>query len=188
MPYNMILAIDPSGNFEEGKGTTGYIVLDPSKGIREQGTLRAKDYDTNIEYWAAHSTLIYEVLMSYKNCVVVIEDFILYPHKAKAQSYSKLETCRLLGAIQVFCFSKGIPLEFQRAVDVKTKWSDEKLIKKKLLRNKNKRNYIKCCGAWTSVPVHVRDAYRHALHYNTFKSKDKSKPVIKKIKEFMNYE
>ena len=29
--YNYVLALDPSGNFHEGKGTTGYCLLDANE-------------------------------------------------------------------------------------------------------------------------------------------------------------
>lgn len=75
----MILAIDPSGAFYEGKGTTGWCVLEAGKNkVVRSGFLFAKDYDTKEAFWDAHVNLFVNMVKAYKTSVmVVIEDYIL---------------------------------------------------------------------------------------------------------------
>ena len=73
----LVLSIDPSGNFINGKGKTGLVLAE----VDEEGfkvllkeTIRAKDYDTHLDYWEAHMDCLDPGLD-----VVVVEDFMLYP-------------------------------------------------------------------------------------------------------------
>ena len=59
MNYNYILAIDPSGSYNEGKGTTGWCILDAKRrDVSAVGALSAKDYESIQEYWKAHTDLM----------------------------------------------------------------------------------------------------------------------------------
>ena len=46
-----ILAIDPSGNFTEGKGTTGWSLLDENMKILACGQILANNYKCKEAYW-----------------------------------------------------------------------------------------------------------------------------------------
>lgn len=167
--YKHIIGIDPSGNFKEGKGTTGIVRL-RGKQLLEHKAITAKNFNDNVSYWAG-------VIQGLKywcvpNTIVVIEDYILYPDKTSAQSYSKLETPRLIGVLEYYLWSRGIPYVFQNASLVKKRWTDE-ILKKQFPQKLN---------------GHERDALRHAIHYATFKNKDKTKQdKPKEVITFTNY-
>ena len=55
MKYKYIIALDPSGNFEEGKGTTGCCLFSAEKkDIISTWNIRASKYKSKEEYWNAH--------------------------------------------------------------------------------------------------------------------------------------
>lgn len=55
MNYHHILAIDPSGNFEEGKGTTGSCLFDAKlNAVRCFNDIHASEFDTKEHYWQYH--------------------------------------------------------------------------------------------------------------------------------------
>ena len=86
-------------------------------------------------YWSEHIDLIEEMYSKYgEELVVVLEDYVLYYEKAIVQSYSKMETSKLIGAVQVYCYNTSIPLILQRAVEIKARWSTEVLLKRNLLK------------------------------------------------------
>src|ERR1700741_913802 len=86
-----ILSLDPSGNYNEGKGTTGFAKrLDGSVKL---GYIKATDYNSREAYWFAHRELFEKTFPD----VLVIESYRLFGHKAKQQSGSSLETPMLIG-------------------------------------------------------------------------------------------
>ena len=83
-----ILAFDTSGNFKEGKGITGWCLLDTQTNkIAKFGYISAVMYPNQFAYWDAHITLI-DSLAGYAP-VVVIEDFLLYGNRASNQINSR---------------------------------------------------------------------------------------------------
>lgn len=80
--------------------------------------------------------------------VLVMEDFRLYPWKAKEQSWSQLKTPQLIGVIKYWAFQHRIPLVLQPA-SIKTNYPDAYLTK---LSN-------------SATIIHVRDSIRHGLYY-----------------------
>lgn len=171
MIYAFILAIDPSGNFQEGKGTTGWAVLEQSSmKITNAGNLYAKKYNTKELYWQAHLKLIETYHKKYKNkLIVVIEDYILYESKAQNQINSRMETSKLIGVIQHYCWQFNIPYVMQLANEVKKRWSDEILHYKKILvYSKTKEVLPNRKGVL--IDRHCKDAIRHAVHFATFKN------------------
>ena len=51
MKYKYIIALDPSGNFEEGKGTTGCCLFSAEKkNIISTWSIRASKYKSKEEY------------------------------------------------------------------------------------------------------------------------------------------
>lgn len=153
-----ILAIDISGNYNYGKGTTGYCIGNGKGTILEIGEIRAKDYETRMEY---HDAVLSLALNKKKVDVIVCENFKLYQHKAMAQVHSEMETPRIIGALEYCAWLKKMPLYFQMAVDVKKRFSDEILLENNILEKQKNALYFK--GIKTND--HMRDAIRH---YNYF--------------------
>lgn len=158
-----ILALDPSGNYNEGKGTTGWCLYDTQTNrIVMFGVIKAIKYNSMMEYWDAHIRLI-DDLSGYA-ITVVLEDYLLYSNKVDTQIRSRLETPKLIGALQYELYLRGIKVIFQNAALVKKRWSDEILEHKHLIEKQGYtyfKNDIK-------LSEHTKDAMRHALHYATF--------------------
>ena len=155
-----ILAIDPSGNFKQGKGTTGWILGNVNKTEIKFGSIKAEDYESEQEYWMAHTKLIELLKPSY----IVIEDYLLYANKAQAQINSRFETSKLIGIIEVYCYTNNIPITFQQARQVKKRWSEEILIHRGMLQKANNHYYLN----GTVINNHARDALKHYMHFVTF--------------------
>ena len=155
-----ILAIDPSGNFHEGKGTTGYCYLGEDGKII-LGEIKAKEYESQELYWYK----VLETLWLFSPKYLVYETYQLYHHKgmkAETQANSFLETPQLIGAIRMTAYRMGISSFGQSASEVKTRWSDKILQAKGYL---GKGNTFQ--GQRTND--HKRDALRHALHFQRYK-------------------
>lgn len=163
-PSRYVLAFDPSGNFNEGKGTTGWCLYDTeNKRIAKFGAIKAVKYEAIEDYWQAHLKLI-DDLNGY-DMTIVVEDYLLYSNRAESQINSRLETPKLIGVIQFECYMRGLNVVFQMAAQVKTRWSDEILVHKGLIE-------LRPDGYWINtikLSEHSRDAIRHALHYATFR-------------------
>lgn len=130
----LVLSLDPSGNFEDGKGHTGLVlvgVTDEGYKVIHKETIRADKFDTRIEYWKAHMDVLDPELD-----LVIVEDFMLYPHIN--QGFSYMETPRVLGIIEMQADLFDIPFVFQRAVDISA-LSDDVLINRGVLE-KRKQN------------------------------------------------
>ena len=171
MNYEHILAIDPSGNFEEGKGTTGTCLFNcVLNKITSLVDIHANHFNSKEDYWQRHLDFIRDVCKTFKNTVVVIEDFTLDPRRAMQQSHSKMETPKIIGILQLFCQQNSIPYKMQRAIDVKTRWADHILEYKKYIVKKNRMYYLP--EANKPMSRHCKDAVRHAVHYATFFNKE----------------
>jgi hypothetical protein len=157
-----ILSIDPSGNFSEGKGKTGFVLFtqDGKDGNTFKfGTLKAEDYKTRVEYWYDVAILI----AIEKPYALIVEDYRLYNTPATGaavQSFSQLETPRLLGIIEQTAQMNGIPIVFQMA-NVTTPYSDNKLQKLGIITKEKNRWWFK----GKAVNDHERSALRHLLRY-----------------------
>lgn len=161
-----ILSFDPSGNFYEGKGITGWCLFDSQTNkIAKFGYISAQMYKNQIAYWDAHITLVDSFSGYYPD--VVIEDFLIYGNRADSLINSRIETAQLIGVIKYECYKRGIQTEVQTAQMVKRRWTDEILIKKGYLNRKGRRLYV----GTTAVSDHVRDSIRHAVHYATFRKR-----------------
>ena len=143
MSYENILAIDPSGNFEEGKGTTGTCIFD-CKGNKILTTkdISARDFNSKEAYWQAHIDYIQEILKEFPNTIVVIEDFTLDPRRAMQQSHSKMETPKLIGILQLHCQQHNTAYKMQRPVEVKNRWADHILEFKGYIEKRNRMYYL----------------------------------------------
>ena len=165
MSYKYILAFDPSGNFHEGKGTTGWVVMDHRENLLARGYISAKQYRCPEEYWQAHLDLIDKYHNIYtNNLIIVMEDYVLYRDKSSDQTNSKMETCRLLGLMQWRCWVLKQPYTLQLAASVKVRWSDELLYRERIIR-RDGRNIIHNKSGLSLGLIHTRDAFRHAIHY-----------------------
>ena len=152
----LVLSIDPSGNWFNGKGKTGLVLAE----VDEEGfkvllkeTIRAKDYDNYLEYWEAHMDCLDPGLD-----VVVVEDFMLYP--GVKQAYSYMETPRLIGVLQMHAHLLDIPLELQRASEVHM-FNEEVLINRGILEKRRGRY-------WHDNRIyndHERSALKHLLRW-----------------------
>ena len=171
--YKYTIGIDPSGAFKEGKGTTGWCVLDNKNNkIIQIGTIAAKDYNSYHDYWDAHIQLLRRLVKQYGfKTAVSIEDYILYKNHALAQVNSQLETVQLLGIIKHLCYQYAIDYYIRPAVAVKARWADDILVHKGLVARINK-HYVLPDVPTKALCDHERDAIRHAIHFNTFENKE----------------
>ena len=169
-----IVVLDPSGNFFEGKGTTGYVTSNDNT-LTSAGQIYSKDFATQCEYWNAVIDLLRPADL------IICEDYRLYATKSEAQINSNLETPQLIGVIKYDCYLSKKPIILQMAHQVKTRWSNEVLIKTNLIE-KIGRNYY---HNNVKLQHHSMDAFRHWLHYMTFK--DKKQTPKQKIDTYSNY-
>lgn len=174
MQYKFILALDPSGNFTEGKGTTGWCIFNTSDDkVIKAGSISAKDFTTKEGYWNEHLSLITKTKKNYnKNLIIVMEDYFLYASKAQDQINSRMETPKLIGIIQLHCYAQGIPVFMQKASEVKNRWTNNILHHKEYI-NEHKRGYV-IPNSKEQIDRHCLDSIRHAVHYATFKNKEVS--------------
>jgi hypothetical protein len=155
-----VLAIDPSGNFTEGKGTTGWSLIDEDCNILACGQIKAELFQNKIAYWNGVVSLVEKLNPNY----IVVEDFLLYAHKSSSQINSRFETVKLIGILE-YVFTDKIPITLQRAVDVKNRWNENILVKKGIITQKN--NHYYAAGVLTTD--HIRDSIKHGIHFIKFK-------------------
>lgn len=150
------LAIDPSGNFSEGKGKTGWAMFFKDKFTF--GTLDAKDFKTRVDYWYAVAMLI----AIEKPTTLIVEDYRLYNTpgmSAATQSFSLLETPRLLGVIEQTAQMNKIPQVIWQMANMTKPYSDDKLLKLGLMTKEKNRYVFK----GNKLNDHERSALRHLL-------------------------
>lgn len=163
MRNRFVLAFDPSGNYNEGKGTTGWCLYDTqTNNIAKFGVIKAAKYNSLMDYWNAHIKLI-DDLAGYA-ITVVIEDYLLYSNRSDSQINSRFETPKLIGVLQYELYLRGIKVVFQNAALVKNRWADHILEHKNLIQRQGNAHII---GEIT-LSDHSKDAIRHAVHYATF--------------------
>ena len=176
MKARYILSMDPSGSFHEGKGTTGLAVMDTvTNKFIYVGFISAHKYECQEEYFNAHLTWIAECMKRYKDdCILSIEDYILYSSNARSHINSHMETSQLIGLIKWFAWTIKMPITIRPAAAVKTRFSDEIL---------EHLGYIYRDGRqWFStlkpMPLaeHEKDAIRHAVY--CYKFELETKPVV----------
>ena len=173
---DLILALDPSGSFHEGKGTTGILALRideySSISAMKSAFISAKDFKTQTDYWNAHLRLIKQALAKNNRITLVVEDYLLYANKAAAQTSSRMETSQLIGIIKLFAAENNIKLVMQTASEVKNRWADHILEHNGYMTVVKGRHYILCSGTQVRINRHQVDALRHAIHYYTFNVKE----------------
>lgn len=157
-----IISCDPSGNWSEGKGTTGLAVFDTDKNaIVETDIVTANSAECAEGYWFNNIEKLKELFNKYPNAVMRLEDYVLYRHKANNQINSHMETPMLIGCIRLWAYNNGITVYIRTASTVKNRWTDEIL---------EHTGYLKKLGNSWVVPgldkpltLHERDAIRHAV-------------------------
>jgi hypothetical protein len=154
-----VLSLDPSGNYNEGSGTTGWAVFEDGI-LTEFGTISATDHNSIEGYWSQHEILI---VMQQPN-IVVCESFRLFAHKQKAQTWSQMETPQLIGFLRMACWKRNVELVFQSPND-KVRVSDPILVKMGVFEKKGKNHY--CNGKPTNL--HMRDAIRHGVFFHRYR-------------------
>jgi hypothetical protein len=167
---NLILALDPSGSFYEGKGITGWCLFDKdTMQVKETGLIKSEVYPDAMTYYAAHIELLeYAAMICPKDKVlhIVFEDYLLYANKAEAQINSRMETSQLLGILKYICWLRGYYYYTQPASLVKTRWENKVLVHKAYIKQKGRGWVLR--GQDFYLSRHVLDAMRHAIHYATF--------------------
>lgn len=154
-----ILAFDPSGNYNEGKGTTGFALSLDMFPAHKLGDIKASDYDSRQGYWFAHKELIEQQFPD----VCVIESYRLFGHKSKEQIGSSLETPQLIGYLEMLCYEMNIPVIYQDP-STKQRHSDDILVKTGVIEKRGNKFYYH--GELTNL--HMRDALRHELYYKKY--------------------
>jgi hypothetical protein len=154
-----VLSFDPSGNYNEGKGTTGWALFDNDE-LVEFGTISAADCCSLEGYFSEHETLIAIKQPS----IIVCESFKLFAHKQKAQTWSQMETPQLIGYLRMVCWKRKIKLVFQNPQD-KIRVVDSVLEKMGVLEKRNKNYY--CMNKATNL--HIRDAIRHGVYFHRYR-------------------
>jgi len=154
-----VLCFDPSGNFEEGSGTTGWASFIDGE-LEWFKDISAKEFDSLEEYFDAHRKLI----AALQPDTIVIEDYKLFGHKAKQQSWSALETPQLIGFLRMVCYSAEIELVFQSPKD-KVRVADPQLAHMGVIQKVGTSYW--CRGRKTNL--HQRDAIRHGVFYHRYR-------------------
>lgn len=158
----MIVAIDVSGNFKEGLGTSGIALSLDNETVHKVTELYAGKFLSAEEYWDKHLDYLRELNKDGK-LEVVMEGFRLYETKRNQQTHSVFETPMLIGIIRLWCYQNNVPLKIQYANEVKTRWSDRVLTSSGHIHLKGTFRY--CSATNTPLNNHKTDAIRHLLHY-----------------------
>lgn len=161
----MVVAIDPSGSFNEGKGKTGIAVCDdiflPINPIVR--SIEAKDYPTRHAYWNA----ILNYVLAVRPDVVVIESFVT---RANGFLIGKMpETPMFIGVLVWELEKFGIPYVFQSPSQAKTRFKDDYLGKYLLdyeVHDTSRGKLYYLNGKLTND--HIRDAIKHLLYYKKY--------------------
>lgn len=189
--YKYILAFDPSGSFDEGKGTTGFVLMNHKEELLERGYIPATDYKRPEEYWNNHIVVLKKYHDLYEDdLIVVIEQYVLYKDRAASQTNSQMETCRLIGLMQWWCWKHHQPYVLQLASQVKQRWSDEILLRDGIIYRSGKKLFHTQSNLGLSLS-HTRDAFRHAQHYAVCRNKpikyNPNKPIKDVKPQYSNY-
>jgi len=171
MSKRYVIGIDPSGSFKEGKGTTGWCVLDTaSRWVVNSMETRARPFNTAEDYWQAHLDLLDSLKSEYdRDIVLSIEDYLLYGSKAKSQTNSTMETSQLIGILKMWAKVNRIPYTIRPAVIAKKRWTN-KIMEHKGYITKFGKGYMN--SQKQPLVSHTLDAMRHALHCMYFENKE----------------
>ena len=164
----LVLSLDPSGNFVDGKGHTGLVLAEVADdftfNVIFKDTIRADKFDNRAEYWRANMDALDPDLD-----LVIIEDFMLYPHIN--QGFSYMETPRLLGILEMQAELFDIPAVFQRATNIAA-WNEDVLIGRGILEKRKGRYWHK----GKIYNDHERSALKHLVFWLNKEKKNEYVP------------
>jgi hypothetical protein len=173
-----IIALDPSGSFNFGNGTTGWCIIEKeTEEILETGMIKAKDFETKEEYFKETLNLIKN-----KNCqILIIENFILYEKKAATLFNQELETSELIGYLYMSAQENGIlQVVKQNAILIKTRLKEENVFlglvnrkQEQIYFKKNKKGASQWYWKNKRISKHILDSIKHAFYYLTKLQKEK---------------
>ena len=159
------LAIDPSGNFEEGKGHTGIASMKNGNwDTVSVSSVNARDYETRFKYWTAVKKVIQDYVLEGEQLQVVIENYVV---RANGFTTGKMpETAMLIGVLVYFCEMHNIPVYFQSPAHAKSRFKDE-LIPTYIPSMKLVGNKYYLGPKLTND--HERDALKHLLYFKRYR-------------------
>lgn len=159
------LAIDPSGNFTEGKGHTGIAYMSDSDYTSiSTKSINAKDFTTRYSYWTAIKNTISAYYVHKIPVQVVIESYVV---RANGFTTGKMpETAMLIGVLVYYCEQCGIPVYLQSPSQAKSRFKDH-LLPTYIsdLTVSDKRYFLKS----KLINDHERDALKHLLYFKRYK-------------------
>lgn len=162
----LTIAIDPSGNFEEGKGHTGVAFIEGSDwSTVKTKSINAKDFNTRHEYWSAIKKIIQDIGLEGTRTQIIIESYVT---RMNGFTIGKMpETAMLIGVLVYFCEMYKIPYYLQNASQAKTRFKDAMLPDFiPGLELKDSGRYV-LKGNVTND--HERDALKHLLYFKRYK-------------------
>lgn len=164
---NIIMAIDPSGNFEEGKGHTGLAYMFGNWDTVSVASINAKDFKSRVLYWDAILDRIKDLLKRREEgdtIHIVIEKYVTRSNGFTTGKVS--ETAMLMGLIIYTCETNNIPYTMQSPSQAKTRYSDAALCKLFThMEIKGNRYYLNT----NCTNDHERDALRHLAFYKNYR-------------------
>ena len=106
--------------------------------------------------------LIQKAVIANAKIILIIEDFILYKHKADVQSFAQMQTSEMIGSIISHYSNYNYPIEIvkQNASQAKV-WDNDRLLRLGFFTKKG-NNYM---FANNEIKKHTRDAFRHLIYY-----------------------
>lgn len=158
-----IVAIDPSGSYNEGKGHTGFAVTDTEVNLIQAFDADAKDFSNRHEYWK----WIMFAIFSLNPDVVVIENFVI---RSNGFLIGKMpETPMLIGALVWELEKRNIKYVFQSPSQAKTRFKDiylGKYLSNYEIKDTTRGKLYYLNGKLTND--HQRDAIKHLLYYKKY--------------------
>ena len=160
------ITIDPSGNFEEGKGHTGIARMSNNDwNTVETSSINAKAFDDRHAYWTAVKKLIQYAHLNGDKVQIVIESYVT---RMNGFTIGKMpETAMLIGVLVYFCEMYDIPYYFQNASQAKTRFKDEQL--PNYIPNLELRDTGRYYLNGKLINDHERDALKHLLYFKRYK-------------------
>ena len=166
-----VIGVDPSGNFNEGKGHTGFAVYDrKTNKIYDTDMTYAGDYESLEAYFAAtwEKLKLWIEFAEDQKCVVSMESYKMYAHKMKEQTWSEVETPQIIGYLRMKLYEEGIPLKMRPAVAVKKRWHEDVLVEYGYIEREGQSYYLE----GQRLATHECDAIKHAIHCGKFELED----------------
>lgn len=145
LPYRL-MAIDPGL-------TTGFSIFDYVGEVHDSSLYRLNEAGIIVVNEFTGWDPIIDKIQQKNPSILVLEDYRIYASKSKEHTFSRVDTIRIIGAIEFVCKHDGIPLVKQMAGMAKGFVTDEKL---------------KEWGLYKGINRHARDSVRHAIYFMLF--------------------